>query len=61
MKYKIHAAYECLCDCGKTKVIAAMSLKNGNTKSCGWATHEEQRANRRPNGTGRKGKNHIIK
>ncbi len=27
--------WNCLCDCGKSKVINANSLKRGNTKSCG--------------------------
>lgn len=28
----------CMCDCGKTKVVAMMNLRNGNTRSCGCAT-----------------------
>lgn len=27
--------WECLCDCGTTTVVCAMSLKKGNTQSCG--------------------------
>jgi hypothetical protein len=27
--------WECLCDCGKTTMVAASSLKSGNTGSCG--------------------------
>lgn len=27
--------FECLCDCGKTKVVNGNDLKTGNTKSCG--------------------------
>lgn len=30
----------CQCDCGKTKVIAGLSLKNGATKSCGCLRNE---------------------
>lgn len=30
-----HLAYECLCDCGKTKIIQGNSLRSGNTGSCG--------------------------
>jgi hypothetical protein len=28
-------SYECRCDCGKTKIVLAASLRSGNTKSCG--------------------------
>lgn len=27
--------YDCLCDCGKIKMIIGKSLRNGDTKSCG--------------------------
>lgn len=27
--------WECVCDCGKTHVVQAYSLRKGNTKSCG--------------------------
>ena len=27
--------YECLCDCGNTKIVAYGNLRNGHTKSCG--------------------------
>lgn len=27
--------WECICDCGKTKIIVGRSLKNGSSKSCG--------------------------
>ena len=27
--------YECLCDCGKTKIVTDTNLTSGNTKSCG--------------------------
>lgn len=33
--HKSHALWECLCDCGKTKVIKASSMVRGMTKSCG--------------------------
>jgi 5-methylcytosine-specific restriction endonuclease McrA len=29
----------CLCDCGNTKVITGLNLKNGNSKSCGCRKH----------------------
>lgn len=33
---KSHNSYwECLCDCGNLKIVAAHSLKRGNTTSCG--------------------------
>lgn len=31
--------YECMCDCGKTKVVGGAQLKNGTTKSCGCLIH----------------------
>lgn len=30
-----HSAWECLCGCGKTKVVARPELVKGDTKSCG--------------------------
>jgi hypothetical protein len=27
--------WACLCDCGSTKIVTALNLKSGNTKSCG--------------------------
>lgn len=27
--------WECLCDCGKTTIVAGVNLKSGRTKSCG--------------------------
>lgn len=32
--------YNCLCDCGKEKLIAACALKNGNSKTCGAGVHK---------------------
>lgn len=32
---KCNAAWECLCDCGKTKVVSGVSLRSGKVKSCG--------------------------
>lgn len=32
--------YECLCDCGKVKEISGVSLRTGNTKSCGCLAKE---------------------
>lgn len=32
--------YECLCDCGMTKVIEATSIKTGQSKSCGCLQQE---------------------
>ena len=36
-KNKLHAYWDCVCECNPTKVISicAQSLINGNTKSCG--------------------------
>ena len=30
-----HKFYNCLCECGNTKVIEETNLKTGHTKSCG--------------------------
>lgn len=38
-KFRMYA--DCLCDCGKLRVIVVTSLKNGQTKSCG-CYHKEQ-------------------
>jgi hypothetical protein len=32
---KSNARWNCLCDCGNTKVVLGFHLKNGNTSSCG--------------------------
>jgi len=36
--------WECICDCGKTTVVLADKLKNGNTKSCGCLATEVRTA-----------------
>lgn len=36
-KYVGHGNYECLCDCGNTKVVYAGNLRNGSTIQCGCA------------------------
>jgi len=44
--------WECLCDCGKTKVASSSTLSAGYTKSCGCLHHEKMetwRAKRRAN------------
>lgn len=39
---KHHRTYwNCLCECGKNKSIAALSLKNGSTQSCGCLRNEK--------------------
>ena len=35
IKYAGEQKYLCQCECGKTKIIAGKSLKNGSTRSCG--------------------------
>lgn len=32
--------YECLCTCGKTKVVTGRNITNGKSKSCGCLHHE---------------------
>lgn len=34
-KIKKEKRWECLCDCGNTKIVTGVSLRNGNTVSCG--------------------------
>ena len=31
-----HLMWLCKCECGKEIIVVGYSLKNGNTKSCGW-------------------------
>lgn len=33
--------WECLCDCGKTSIVNASALRNGNTSSCGCGMYEK--------------------
>ena len=36
MRIKNHAAYwQCVCDCGRKRIVRANNLEAGNTKSCG--------------------------
>lgn len=35
--------WKCRCDCGKTAEVAAINLRNGNTKSCGCLSSEVHR------------------
>lgn len=39
--------WRCLCDCGKSCVVAAHDLKNGNTSSCGCGNAENRAKNMR--------------
>ena len=32
--------WDCVCDCGKTKVVAGQELRNGQTKSCGCSAYK---------------------
>ncbi len=40
-KTKGHIFWECLCDCGKSKLIRANDLESGNTQSCGCLKREK--------------------
>lgn len=42
--------YECLCDCGKVKIVGGAQLKNGTTKSCGCLTRLHGGYNSKLNG-----------
>lgn len=35
--------WECLCDCGNTKIIRSMDIRSGHTKSCGCLAKSESR------------------
>lgn len=37
---KKHSYFNCICDCGNTRVVASGDLKNGSSKSCGCITKE---------------------
>ena len=37
---KHNAYWMCLCDCGKTTIVAGSSLRSGTTKSCGCLTNK---------------------
>ena len=41
--YRNYAMWECLCDCGKTKVLPTQYLRNGSAKSCGCMTYDHAR------------------
>lgn len=42
--YTCMARWECKCDCGGTKTVIGINLKNGRTKSCGCIAKERCRA-----------------
>ena len=39
--------WECICDCGKTKIVAGKFLRNGTIQSCGCLQKETQCKNRK--------------
>lgn len=41
-RYRGHVVYECLCDCGRVKMVASLKL-NPKTKSCGCLHHVKGR------------------
>ncbi len=45
------AYFNCLCDCGQSKIIAGGDIKGGNTKSCGCLAMEHSRALKKVNTT----------
>ena len=49
--------FECLCDCGKTKIISMGNLRKGTTKSCG-CLHVEINSQPKPN---RRTENYIFR
>ena len=38
---KYRSNWECLCECGNTKIVATPNLRNGDTKSCGCLKKEK--------------------
>lgn len=38
-------AWDCNCECGKSKTVAARDLRSGNTRSCGCWHDENRKAN----------------
>jgi hypothetical protein len=42
--------YKCTCDCGVTKNIRSVSLRNGDTQSCGCIRQEQMRAEQTTHG-----------
>lgn len=43
-----HVVYECICDCGTTKMVTSSNLKSDHTTSCGcWMREATSKANRR--------------
>lgn len=44
-KGKGNITYECMCECGKTKVVRGDNLRLGHTKSCGCLHSEKSRKN----------------
>lgn len=39
--------WNCVCDCGKPKIVSSSNLKNGHTKSCGCLAIESSQRFRR--------------
>lgn len=44
------AHWECVCDCGNTRVVSGRNLVNGKTISCGCYRREFIRSNQKPHG-----------
>lgn len=51
----------CLCSCGKEKIVRSISLKNGDTKSCGCLNDEKRRSRNIANNNGKKHGMHLSK
>lgn len=45
--------YNCICDCGKERVVLGYNLKSGNTSSCGCRNFENQKEMHRTHGYSR--------